>query len=69
MKVPWLGADVGPWPVRRNIPGLVAAVTMLVLYACRPGWSMPFEPEAEGGRQKAEGRRRKAEGRRQKAEG
>jgi hypothetical protein len=47
MKSPWLGGGVSPpirgpkgRPVRADIPNLVAASIMAVLYACRAGKSM-----------------------------
>jgi hypothetical protein len=61
--------------VRANIPDLVAASIMAILYACRLGKSMGskkatgFKLQASGSKLKAEGGRQKAEGGRQKAEG
>jgi len=75
VKASWLGGGGSPpvrgpkgRPVRADIPELVATLTMLVLYASRPGSSRACKAKAEGGRQKAEGERRKAKGGRQKAE-
>jgi hypothetical protein len=36
MKAPWMGTDEGPRPVRPDIPDLVEANTMPILYTSRP---------------------------------
>jgi hypothetical protein len=40
MNLPWLGGGGSPKPVRADIPDLVAANIMAILYTSQPGPSM-----------------------------
>jgi len=55
VKASRLGGGESLRSVRANIPDLVAALTMAILYACRPGKSMPCKPEASGSRLQTQG--------------